>query len=150
MSVEEELTIDSLSDSDRNGRTSLVEIKEYIDCHYKEAITIGQLARMANICPKYFVDLFKKTFSKPQSDVIIGMDHLGPEEITKLEHIAPTLIVPSRAGWRKQLERIATFLNKEEQAQSWIEQYERRVQFARSRMRQVVGGERVVALRIYG
>ncbi|MGG3306798.1 MULTISPECIES: helix-turn-helix domain-containing protein [Paenibacillus] len=276
MRTEEELKIDSLSDSDRSGRTSLVEIKEFIDCHYEEALSIGQLARMANICPKYFVDLFKKTFGQttidylthvrmnhakrylaesddrlrdiaqrvgykdefyfsrifkkkvgmspseyarnsrqliaacsssiigqlvalnvvpaaapldakwtpyyynayhseiksrlkltspyPDSrfeenieqlfrakpDVIIGMDHLGPEEVTKLEHIAPTLIVPSHAGWRKQLESIATFLNKEEQAQLWIEQYERRVQYARSRMRQVMGSESIVALRIYG
>ena len=86
---------------------------------------------------------------RAKPDVIIGMDHLDPEEITKLEHIAPTLIVPSQAGWRKQLECIATFLNKEEQAQSWIEQYERRVQFARSECGKS-GSERVVALRIYG
>ena len=38
---------------------------------------------------------------RAKPDVIIGMDHLDPEEITKLEHIAPTLIVPSQAGWRK-------------------------------------------------
>ncbi|MCV4232559.1 helix-turn-helix domain-containing protein [Virgibacillus sp. LDC1] len=276
MRTEEELNIDSALDLDRSGRTSLVEIKEFIDCHYNEALTIGQLAGMANICPKYFVDLFKKTFGQttidylthvrmnhakrylaesddrlrdiaqrvgykdefyfsrifkkkvgispseyarnsrqliaacsssiigqlvalnvipaaapldakwtpfyynaynseiksrlkltnpyPDSrfeenieqlfrakpDAIIGMDHLGQEEIAKLEPIAPTLIVPSHAGWRKQLETIATFLNKEEQAQSWIEQYERKVVHARSRMQQVVGNERVAALRIYG
>jgi AraC family transcriptional regulator, transcriptional activator for feuABC-ybbA operon len=276
MRTEEELNIDSALDLDRSGRTSLVEIKEFIDCHYNEALTIGQLAGMANICPKYFVDLFKKTFGQttidylthvrmnhakrylaesddrlrdiaqrvgykdefyfsrifkkkvgispseyarnsrqliaacsssiigqlvalnvipaaapldakwtpfyynaynseiksrlkltnpyPDSrfeenieqlfrakpDAIIGMDHLGQEEIAKLEPIAPTLIVPSQAGWRKQLEMIATFLNKAEQAQSWIEQYERKVVHARSRMQQVVGNERVAALRIYG
>ncbi|MFG1731007.1 HTH-type transcriptional activator Btr [Paenibacillus sp. GM2FR] len=276
MRTEEELNIDSALDLDRSGRTSLVEIKEFIDCHYNEALTIGQLAGMANICPKYFVDLFKKTFGQttidylthvrmnhakrylaesddrlrdiaqrvgykdefyfsrifkkkvgispseyarnsrqliaacsssiigqlvalnvipaaapldakwtpfyynaynseiksrlkltnpyPDSrfeenieqlfrakpDAIIGMDHLGQEEIAKLEPIAPTLIVPSHAGWRKQLETIATFLNKEEQAHSWIEQYERKVVHARSRMQQVVGNERVAALRIYG
>lgn len=276
MRTEEELNIDSALDLDRSRRTSLVEIKEFIDCHYNEALTIGQLAGMANICPKYFVDLFKKTFGQttidylthvrmnhakrylaesddrlrdiaqrvgykdefyfsrifkkkvgispseyarnsrqliaacsssiigqlvalnvipaaapldakwtpfyynaynseiksrlkltnpyPDSrfeenieqlfrakpDAIIGMDHLGQEEIAKLEPIAPTLIVPSHAGWRKQLETIATFLNKEEQAQSWIEQYERKVVHARSRMQQVVGNERVAALRIYG
>lgn len=276
MRTEEELNIDSALDLDRSGRTSLVEIKEFIDCHYNEALTIGQLAGMANICPKYFVDLFKKTFGQttidylthvrmnhakrylaesddrlrdiaqrvgykdefyfsrifkkkvgispseyarnsrqliaacsssiigqlvalnvipaaapldakwtpfyynaynseiksrlkltnpyPDSrfeenieqlfrakpDAIIGMDHLGQEEIAKLEPIAPTLIVPSHAGWRKQLETIATFLNKEEQAHSWIEQYERKVVHAGSRMQQVVGNERVAALRIYG
>lgn len=276
MRTEEELNIDSALDLDRSRRTSLVEIKEFIDCHYNEALTIGQLAGMANICPKYFVDLFKKTFGQttidylthvrmnhakrylaesddrlrdiaqrvgykdefyfsrifkkkvgispseyarnsrqliaacsssiigqlvalnvipaaapldakwtpfyynaynseiksrlkltnpyPDSrfeenieqlfrakpDAIIGMDHLGQEEIAKLEPIAPTLIVPSHAGWRKQLETIATFLNKEERAQSWIEQYERKVVHARSRMQQVVGNERVAALRIYG
>ncbi|MEC0257160.1 helix-turn-helix domain-containing protein [Paenibacillus lautus] len=276
MRTEEELNIDSALDLDRSRRTSLVEIKEFIDCHYNEALTIGQLAGMANICPKYFVDLFKKTFGQttidylthvrmnhakrylaesddrlrdiaqrvgykdefyfsrifkkkvgispseyarnsrqliaacsssiigqlvalnvipaaapldakwtpfyynaynseiksrlkltnpyPDSrfeenieqlfrakpDAIIGMDHLSQEEIAKLEPIAPTLIVPSHAGWRKQLETIATFLNKEEQAHSWIEQYERKVVHARSRMQQVVGNERVAALRIYG
>ncbi|MEC0201765.1 helix-turn-helix domain-containing protein [Paenibacillus lautus] len=276
MRTKEELNIDSALDLDRSGRTSLVEIKEFIDCHYNEALTIGQLAGMANICPKYFVDLFKKTFGQttidylthvrmnhakrylaesddrlrdiaqrvgykdefyfsrifkkkvgmspseyarnsrqfiaacsssiigqlvalnvipaaapldakwtpfyynaynseiksrlkltnpyPDSrfeenieqlfrakpDVIIGMDHLGQEEIAKLEPIAPTLIVPSHAGWGKQLGMIATFLNKEEQAQSWIEQYERKVVHARSRMQQVVGNERIAALRIYG
>lgn len=67
MRTEEELKIDSLSDSDRSGRTSLVEIKEFIDCHYEEALSIGQLARMANICPKYFVDLFKRHSAKPRS-----------------------------------------------------------------------------------
>jgi ABC-type Fe3+-hydroxamate transport system substrate-binding protein len=87
---------------------------------------------------------------RAKPDVIIGMDHLGQEEIAKLEPIAPTLIVPSHAGWRKQLGMIATFLNKEEQAQSWIEQYERKVEHARSRMQQVVGNESVAALRIYG
>lgn len=40
MRTEEELKIDSLSDSDRSGRTSLVEIKEFIDCHYEEALSI--------------------------------------------------------------------------------------------------------------
>ncbi|KOP67167.1 AraC family transcriptional regulator [Bacillus sp. FJAT-18019] len=276
MRTEEKLNIDSASDSDRSGKTSLVEIKEYIDSHYQEALTIGQLAGMANICPKYFVDLFKKTFGQttidylthvrmnhakryltesddrlrdiaqkvgykdefyfsrifkkkvgmspseyvrnsrqliaacssaiigqlvalnvipaaapldakwtpfyynaynseiksrlkltnpyPDSrfeenieqlfrakpDVIIGMDHLSEEEIAKLEPIAPTFIVPSHAGWRKQLEMIAAFLNKEEQAQSWIGQYERKVAHARSRMQEVVGNDRVAALRIYG
>lgn len=276
MSIEEELKIDRLVESDRSGKTSLIEIKEYIDHHYHEALTIKQLARMANICPKYFVDLFKKSFGQstidyltyvrinyakrylaesdelirdiaqkvgykdefyfsrifkkkvgmspseyarnsrkliavcsssiigqllalnvipaaapldakwtpyyynaynseiksrlkltspyPESrfeenieqifrakpDVIIGMDHLGPEDITKLEHIAPTLIVPAYAGWREQLRIIATFLNKEEQAKLWIEQYEERVLHARSRLQQVVGSERIVVLRIYG
>ncbi|MEJ9216760.1 helix-turn-helix domain-containing protein [Paenibacillus glucanolyticus] len=277
MRTEEELKIeDYMLDSDRNGKTSLVEIKEYIDRHYNEALSISQLAQMANICPKYFVDLFKKTFGQttidyltdvrinhakrhlvesddrlrdialkvgykdefyfsrkfkkkvgmspteyvrssrqliaacsssiigqlvalnvipaaapldakwtpyyynaynseiksrlkltspyPDSrfeenieqlfrakpDVIIGMDHLGPDNISKLKHIAPTLIVSSRAGWRDQLRTIAAFLSKEEQGALWIEQYEQRVRYARSQMRQVVGKEKVIALRIYG
>ncbi|WMT43058.1 AraC family transcriptional regulator [Paenibacillus sp. D2_2] len=45
-------------------KTDLQEIKAYIGTHYDESLSITQLARMANISPKYFVDLFKKTFGQ--------------------------------------------------------------------------------------
>lgn len=45
-------------------RTDLLEIKAYMESHYDEPLSIAQLAKMANISPKYFVDLFKKTFGQ--------------------------------------------------------------------------------------
>ncbi|MCR8842172.1 ABC transporter substrate-binding protein [Paenibacillus sp. SC116] len=257
-------------------KTNLAEVKAFIDEHYDEAISIGMLADMANVCPKYFVDLFKKTFGQStmdyvtnvrinhakrhlvetdcllrdiavkvgykdefyfsrkfkkevgispsdfaknsrrviaaysasiigyllplnvmpivapldakwtpyyynvyqaevkshlklsapyhdshfeenvdkvfqaKPDAIIGMDHLSEEEINKLDQIAPALIVPSQEGWREQLRMIADFLHREKQAQQWIEQYEQRVEYARSQIQPVVGQESVLALRIFG
>ncbi|MBD8499328.1 ABC transporter substrate-binding protein [Paenibacillus sp. CAU 1523] len=273
--IELQLDRSSIASGD-SRKTSLIEVKAFIDEHFDEPISIGLLAEMANVCPKYFVDLFKKTFGQStmdyvtnvrinhakrylaetdcllrdiavkvgykdefyfsrkfkkevgispsdfakntrrviatcsssiigqllplnvmpvvapldakwtpyyynvyhseikshlkltapyhdsnfeenadklfqaKPDAIIGMDHLSADEISKLEHIAPSLIVPAHAGWREQLTMIAAFLNKEEQAQQWIEQYEQRVQYARSQIEQVVGQESILTLRIFG
>lgn len=46
------------------NRADLLEIKTYMESHYDEPLSIAQLAKMANISPKYFVDLFKKTFGQ--------------------------------------------------------------------------------------
>lgn len=54
----------------RSRKTDLNVIKEFMDQHYDEPLSIAQLAKMANISPKYFVDLFKKTYG------ISAMDYL--------------------------------------------------------------------------
>ncbi|WP_335338945.1 AraC family transcriptional regulator [Aneurinibacillus sp. XH2] len=51
-------------------RTALDRTKAYIDSHYNESLTIEFLARMADISPKYYVDLFKKTYGKSAIDYI--------------------------------------------------------------------------------
>ena len=267
----------SFSASGDSRKTSLMEVKAFIDEHYDEAISIGMLAEMAKVCPKYFVDLFKKTFGQstmdyltdvrmnhakrylietddllrdiairvgykdefyfsrkfkkevgispsdfaknhsrrvvaaytssiigsllplnvipaaapldakwtpyyynlyhsaiqshlklrapyPNShfeenidkvflakpDAIVGTDDLADEEASKLESIAPSLLVPAELGWREQLLRIARFLHREEQARQWMAQYEQRVEYARAQIQPSVGRESVLALRIYG
>lgn len=45
-----------------DSRTALNRTKAYIDSHYSESLTIERLARMAEISPKYYVNLFKKTY----------------------------------------------------------------------------------------
>lgn len=45
-----------------HSRPSIKTAKEYIERHFDENLTIEQLARMAQVSPKYFVDLFKKTY----------------------------------------------------------------------------------------
>ncbi|MEJ8545214.1 ABC transporter substrate-binding protein [Brevibacillus borstelensis] len=55
---------------ERDPRTALDRTKAYIETHYKENLTIEQLARMADISPKYFVDLFKKTYGKSCIDYL--------------------------------------------------------------------------------
>ncbi|GIP31998.1 HTH-type transcriptional activator Btr [Paenibacillus sp. J2TS4] len=51
-------------------RTALDRSKAYIDAHYSESLTIEQLARLADISPKYYVDLFKKTYGQSAIDYI--------------------------------------------------------------------------------
>lgn len=53
-----------------DSRTALDRTKAYIDNHYNENLTIEQLARMAEVSPKYFVDLFKKTYGKSAIDYV--------------------------------------------------------------------------------
>lgn len=51
-------------------RAALERTKAYIDNHFNENLTIGKLARMADISAKYYVDLFKKTYGQSTIDYI--------------------------------------------------------------------------------
>ncbi|GFZ98655.1 HTH-type transcriptional activator Btr [Paenibacillus marchantiophytorum] len=53
-----------------DSRAAMDRTKLYIDNHYREGITIEQLARMAEISPKYYVNLFKKTYGKTAIDYL--------------------------------------------------------------------------------
>ena len=54
----------------KDSLTALERAKAYIEEHYAENLTIEQLARIAEVSPKYFVDLFKKTFGKSAMDYL--------------------------------------------------------------------------------
>lgn len=74
-------------------KTDLKEIKAFMERHYNEQLTIGQLAEMANISPKYFVDLFKRRFGQSAmgflTDVrIMHAKRLLTESDAKLRDIA--------------------------------------------------------------
>lgn len=78
VSKKKSLPIDrSLRSPDRSRKTNLNAIKEFMDQHYDESLSIGQLARMANISPKYFVDLFKKSYGLSAMDYLtaVRMNH---------------------------------------------------------------------------
>ncbi|TNJ61588.1 AraC family transcriptional regulator [Paenibacillus hemerocallicola] len=55
---------------DADSRSALDRTKAYIDTCYNESLTIEQLARMAGISPKYYVDLFKKTYGISAIDYV--------------------------------------------------------------------------------
>ncbi|MCP3773795.1 AraC family transcriptional regulator [Paenibacillus sp. MZ04-78.2] len=57
----------------RSSKKSLIEIREFMNEHYNEPLSIGQLAQMANITPKYFVDLFKKTYGQSAMDYLTDL-----------------------------------------------------------------------------
>lgn len=45
-----------------NAYSALEFVKQYMEEHYTDVLTIDQLAHVAEISPKYFVDLFKKKY----------------------------------------------------------------------------------------
>lgn len=55
---------------DCDSKTALERTRAYIESHYNESLTIEQLARMAEISPKYYVDLFKKTYGISAIDYV--------------------------------------------------------------------------------
>ncbi|BDG30483.1 AraC family transcriptional regulator [Parageobacillus thermoglucosidasius] len=65
----------------KESRTSLELAKEYMERYFNENLTIEQLARIANISPKYFVDLFKKTYG------ISAIDYLTELRINKAKQL---------------------------------------------------------------
>ncbi|KQY79955.1 AraC family transcriptional regulator [Paenibacillus sp. Root52] len=84
-------------------------------------------------------------------DAIIGNDQISEQDEAKLAEIAPCCVVPKHpSDWRTQLRTIATFLEREEQAEQWINAYHQRAQEAREHVQKEMGQEKVLVLRVYG
>ncbi|WP_371379898.1 helix-turn-helix domain-containing protein [Sporomusa aerivorans] len=62
----------SENEKDRQRRTldRLSPVLEYIDCHYTEKLSLGQLAAMANMSLHYFCRLFKSLTGKSPTEYI--------------------------------------------------------------------------------
>lgn len=54
----------------QDSRLAMDRTRSYVESHYSESITIHQLARMAEVSPKYYVSLFKKTYGKTAIDYL--------------------------------------------------------------------------------
>ncbi|WP_139996790.1 helix-turn-helix domain-containing protein [Paenibacillus paridis] len=57
----------------RQPRTDLREIRRFMEQHFDEPLSVEQLAAMANISPKYFVDLFKKSYGHSAIDFLTDL-----------------------------------------------------------------------------
>ncbi|MFB9750615.1 helix-turn-helix domain-containing protein [Paenibacillus hodogayensis] len=81
-------------------------------------------------------------------DCIIGVDHFVPaEEQEKLRQIAPALFVPwLDADWRQHLRVTSGFLGIVEEAESWLDQYDRTAAVARERVSGIVKDDKVLVL----
>ncbi|UNK17546.1 AraC family transcriptional regulator [Paenibacillus sp. N3/727] len=55
--------------------------REYMDNHYHEELTIDQLAGMAELSPKYYMDMFKKTYS------LSAMEYLAQVRMNKAKQL---------------------------------------------------------------
>ncbi|GAA0134415.1 bacillibactin transport transcriptional regulator Btr [Paenibacillus sp. YSY-4.3] len=60
-----------------HSRAALERTKEFINSHYQENLNIELLAGLAELSPKYYVDLFKKTYGLSAIDYIteVRMHH---------------------------------------------------------------------------
>lgn len=58
------------SESKQDSRSALERTRQYIDQHFQSSITINELARMGEISPNYYGDLFKKTYGLSVIDYV--------------------------------------------------------------------------------
>jgi ABC-type Fe3+-hydroxamate transport system substrate-binding protein len=64
-----------------DSRDALEQVKLYMEEHYGEELSIERLAGIAELSPKYFVDLFKKQYG------ISAMDHLTQIRMSKAKRL---------------------------------------------------------------
>lgn len=67
--------------SKNDKRQALERVKEYIEEHYDEDLTIEQLANLSELSPKYFVEVYKKTYG------CSAMDYLAHVRLNKAKQL---------------------------------------------------------------
>ena len=67
--------------SKNDKRQALERVKEYIEEHYDEDLTIEQLASLSELSPKYFVEVYKKTYGHS------AMDYLAHVRLNKAKQL---------------------------------------------------------------
>lgn len=67
----------------------------------------------------------------------------------QLQKIAPISLVPYKnLSWREQLFQLANVIGSKELAQRWLNQYDKRLHKVRKKVKQKVGNDKVVAIRV--
>ncbi|MBY0010701.1 ABC transporter substrate-binding protein [Paenibacillus typhae] len=62
-----------ISDTDTGKRTGMAGIRAFMASHFHEPLSIDQLAGMAGLRPKYFSELFKKTYGQSAMDYLTDL-----------------------------------------------------------------------------
>lgn len=68
-----ELMAAGRKDRQSGTRGALERVRAYIDDHCNEELVIERLASIAELSPKYFVDVFKKTYGVSAMDYVAGV-----------------------------------------------------------------------------
>lgn len=94
----------------------------------------------------------RSALRRARPDCIIGLDStIVPEEAERLGEIAPVLLLPwMKADWRSHLRMVADFLGMVEDAETWLERYERKAASVRERISGVVRDDKVLVLKVAG
>ncbi|TBL72706.1 AraC family transcriptional regulator [Paenibacillus thalictri] len=56
-----------------DSQTAVEYTRLYMESHLHQTITLEQLARLADISPKYYVELFKKTYGQSAGEYLTGL-----------------------------------------------------------------------------
>ncbi len=84
-------------------------------------------------------------------DAVISMDGLDGGEKRKLDQVADVFYVPgTETGWREQLRLAAEFLGESGEAELWIQNYDRKIESARERLKREVKDETFLVVRVSG
>ncbi|MGG1878847.1 AraC family transcriptional regulator [Paenibacillus cisolokensis] len=75
------LIAESSPDTRHDKRQALKRVKEYMNEHYDQDLSMDQLAELADLSPKYFVEVFKKTYGYS------AMDYLGQVRMKKAKQL---------------------------------------------------------------
>ncbi|MCR8641650.1 AraC family transcriptional regulator [Paenibacillus sp. N1-5-1-14] len=82
-----------------DSHTALDRAKNYIDVHYGEALTVDELAGVAELSAKYFVDLFKKTYGRSIGDYITDV-RLGHAKLLMTQTDARLRDIAHQVGYQ--------------------------------------------------
>ncbi|WP_426445455.1 AraC family transcriptional regulator [Paenibacillus sp. S-38] len=86
-----------------------------------------------------------ETLSGSDVNFIITTDQLHPLEKERLEHIAPVHTIPLYdETWREQLRRTARIVGASDQAEAWLDGYERKTAVVREKLQDLIREESVL------
>jgi len=82
-------------------------------------------------------------------ELIISYDHVSQEEKSQLEDIAPVYYISaSDHNWRSQLLALAAYVGAEQDARSWLDHYNQKVEQAKILVQQELGNRTALVIRL--
>jgi ABC-type Fe3+-hydroxamate transport system substrate-binding protein len=113
--------------------------------HYRKDIPIHLSAFQVNKDWQANIALLEKH----SPDVILAKDGINSEEKDNLATIAPVIYYPQSVNWRKQFQIIASILDEEIEAQTWLKHYDEKVAYTRQQLKKTRERETVLPLRFH-
>jgi len=84
--------------------------------------------------------------SRPE--LVISNEGIDPREKERLEQISPVIYLPAKEDWRRQLLFLAERLGESRVAEHWLKSYERKIAWARDRLKRSVGDDAFLIVRV--
>lgn len=81
-------------------------------------------------------------------ELVISTEGIDLREKERLEQMSPVIYLPTEENWRGQLLFLAEKLGESGEAEHWLKNYEKRIAWARDRLKRTVGGGTFLILRV--